>query len=228
MKKTTLILLICFLLFTSNIHSQVITDNTVEDVFLKKMAMGDNAHTVSDYSKINGSPYLIDDFLDSEIYFSEDSVFKIKLRYNIYDNTMEFKHRNVVYAFTNPEIIYKIKISNNTFIYYYNKKKNKKSSYYQVLVWGKTSLLAKKRVRYQSEGKGDGIVDAKPAQFIIVKDKYFIVKDNILLQIKNKKSLLKTLNDKDNKVSQFIKKENISSSNVDDLIKLIEFYNNLK
>ena len=227
MKKILFVFSIYFLLSPLSIFSQYIVSNeTFDKVFFNKITQGNS--NISDYSSIDGSPYLVDDFLDSKIYFSKDSVFEIKLRYNIYDNTMEFKHNKVVFSFTNPEIIYKIDLSGNIFIYYHDKNKNKNSSYFQALVEGNCYLLAKKRVKYEREGKGDGIVDAKPACFVSLKDEYFLsAKDNSLVRIKNKKTIIKTLSDKKNEISKFIKKEKISHKNIDDLIKLVKFYNSL-
>ena len=228
MKKILFVFSIYFLLSPLNIFSQyVVSNDTFDKVYFNKITKGNN-NNISDYSSIDGSPYLVDDFLDSKIYFSKDSVFEIKLRYNIYDNTMEFKHNKVVFSFTNPEIIYKIDLSGNNFIYYYDKNKNKNSSYFQVLAEGKCYLLAKKRVKYEQEGKGDGIIDAKPAHFANLKDEYFLsIKGNVPVRIKNKKTLIKTLNNKSSEISKFIKKEKISHKNIDDLIKLVKFYNSL-
>ncbi len=228
MKKTILIILFGLNFYLpSLIYSQVWT--TQIDEYHLFSEINNNKTDEFKYSEIIGSPYLVDEFITSKIYFSKDSVFEIKLRYNIYENTMEFKHNKVVYAFSNPEIIEKLTISGNLFIYYYDKIKKKKSSYFQVLVSGNCRLLCQKRLKYEPKEGGNGIEGAKPAQFVNLSDKLFLsIENNPPILIKSKKTIKEVLKKHKTKISNYIKKEKISHRDVDDLTKLIKFYNTLK
>ncbi len=181
-----------------------------------------------DYSDIKGSPYWINDFVMSKIYFRKDSVFKIGLRYNVFDQSMEYELDGVVYAISNPDIIEKIEMDNSVFIYYYNLENPKFDSYYELLASGKTYLLAKKEIAYRKAEPQKAIVESEPAKFIIRKDTYYVVIGSALpVYVKNKKALLGIFSDQKEKMQKFIKEEKISCKKSEDLIKLVEYYNNL-
>ncbi|MBN1253277.1 MAG: hypothetical protein JXA16_14150 [Bacteroidales bacterium] len=221
-----------FLIFYSLLNSNIVScqgiNKAVDDFFHYQFIHPGEVNKLS-YSEIKGSPYLTDDFVESKIYLSKDSIFSIHLRYNIFNNQIEFQKENEVYAISNPEIFQKIEILNSTFIYYNDKSDSKKNSYYKLLVEGDCYLLAKNRVRFKEQGEEKPYVGASPAEFIRLKDQYLLfLNENSPIAIKNNKSLKNILSDKKDEISDFIKKEKISCQDENDLIKLITYYNKLK
>ncbi|MEN8121726.1 MAG: hypothetical protein ABFS35_15350 [Bacteroidota bacterium] len=224
--KKNIFYTIFLMIISLQIFAQV--NNTYLDYFREKLRINSKPVKIVDYKDIKGSPYLTDDFVDSKIYFRKDSVFKIPLRYNVFDQSMEYMQNNMVYAISNPEIIEKIEMDNWAFIYYRNNENIKYNSYYELLVSGKSYLLAKKDIGYREAEPPKPIVESEPAKFFKRKDTYYVVIDGALpALVKNKKVLLEIFKDKEDEIEKFIKKEKISYKKRKDIIRLVEYYNGL-
>lgn len=224
--KKTIFYTIFLMIISLQIFAQV-RDVYVDNIYFQR-SINSNPVTTIDYGDIKGSPYLTDDFVDSRIYFRKDSVFKIALRYNVFDQSMEYMQNNTVYAISNPEIIVKIEMDNWVFIYYRNNENIKYNSYYELLVSGKSYLLAKKDIGYKEAEPPKAIVESEPAKFFKRKDSYYVLKGGALpVLIKNKKMLIEIFEDKKDEIGKFIKKEKISYKKRKDLIQVVEYYNGL-
>lgn len=224
MKKTIFYLLA--LISSTSLVAQ--SGNTfINEMYFQKNING--AHVINtDYSEMNGTPYYTKDFVESKVFFTEDSVYKIPLRYNIFEQTMEYMSGSTVYAISNPEIFKEIEMGNQTFVYYYNRENPKKSSYYELLVDGESLLLLRRETYYREAVPTKAMEDAKPPRFFSRPDEYYVVDINkSLIQIKNKKSFAKIYTDKKSEISKFIKKEKISPKKQKDLIQLVKYYNTL-
>jgi hypothetical protein len=185
-----------------------------------------NELDVINYSEIKGSPYLTDNFVESKIYFSADTAFSLNLRYNIYEDRFEYKKNDKVFAIGNPKVIYKIEMLNNIFIYYVDKNNKIKNCYFRLLIEGNCSLVEKMEIRFEEKSEEKPYSGAKPAEFIRLNNKYYLIlryKSPEL--IKNVKIIPEILSDKENDISNFIKKEKISAKDENDLIKLVNYYN---
>ena len=225
MKKINLGIFILFMFSTQTIAQ--VSDVYVDNIYFQKSINLNPVKTV-DYSDIKGSPYLTDDFVMSKVYFRKDSVFKIALRYNIYDQSMEYKENKVIHAISNPEVMVKIEMESSVFIYYRNNENIKYNSYYELLASGKSYLLAKKDIGYREAEPPKPIVESQPAKFFKRNDTYYVVIGGALpVLIKNKKMLVEIFEDKKDEIGKFIKKEKISYKKRKDLIHLVEYYNGL-
>ncbi len=204
-----------------------VRDINVDNIYFQKSINSSPVNTI-EYKDIKGSPYLTDDFVNSKIYFRKDSVFKIALRYNVFDQSMEYQQNNIVYSISNPDKIDKIEMNKWTFIFYSDFKKIKNNSFYQLLLPGKANLLLKKTISYREAEPPKAIVESEPAKFIKKKDTYYVAIGSASpVVIRNKKSLIEIFVDKEDEISKYIKKEKISYKKSTDLIKLVEYYNGL-
>ncbi len=223
----TIFTFLIFTLLTLNSRAQVI--RILDELHFHQVMLADKTINTNSYEHIKGSPYLDANFKESTVYFKNDSAYKIALRYNIFDQRMEYNFKNQVFSINNPQDIKKIEIANRTFIYYYSKNNYQFNGYYQLLTQGKASLLLKREVVFREEEKSDGIVEAKPDRFLKNPDKYYIVisSDEPKL-LKNKKSLKIIFTDKLKEMETFAKKEKISFKKQADLIRLVDYYNSLQ
>ena len=72
-------------------------------------------------SDIEGSPYLNEEFEIGEVLYGEKyKLNQIPLRYNIYNDDIEYKVENSIMAFANPHQIDKVILGNDVFIYLRN------------------------------------------------------------------------------------------------------------
>ena len=69
---------------------------------------------------------------------------------------------------------------------------------------------------------------AKPARFIDLEDFIYLkLEDKDAVRINSRKDILSVLNDRKDKVIKFLKDENLKTSDIEDLKKIVAFYNGL-
>ena len=221
--KRFILNLVLLVSFTLELSSQVI--KLLDDVHFHKVMISDKVITAK-YVDISGSPYWNDNFIKSKLYFRNDSVYSINLRYNIYDHQMEYKYKGVIYAISNPESIYKIEMGKSTFIYFMNRTNYKLDDYYELLVDGKAILLNKHEVVFRDAEKPKGIYEPKAANFQRKPDRFYILLNgNELKELKNKKSIFLIFGKESNMMQNYAKTEKISLRKKDDLIRFINYFN---
>ena len=180
---------------------------------------------------IEGSPYLEKEFRTGAIYTtSKQKVVDIEIRYNIYNDDLEFKNPdNQIMAINDPGTIELADFGAYQMSYLpYETGGKVKNAFFKIIEKGTASLYAKPDVFFQKEEQGDGIKPGKPAQFISKPDVYYIsVDEQPAIKISRKKDLLNVFQQHENAMASFIKKNNIKPSDVDQLRELVQFYNTL-
>lgn len=196
------------------------------DDLLFEQALRATSINANKFSNIKGSPYQTNNFSEGKVTLKGDTSFILPLRYNVYQNSFEYKHGDKIFGIANVENIKEIILNKDKFIYFTSRKDEKYSSYYQLHSEGKCILLSKKRVVYKEAQQGDGIRPTTPPEFMKQKDQYYIINDaSDLVLLSNKKALLKSLSDKSNEIKAYMKENKLSVRNIDDLTKIIDFYN---
>ncbi len=178
---------------------------------------------------IKGSPYLNAEFTLGTVYTNKNVHYtKIPLRYNIYNDVIEFKLQNdSVFAISNPEIIRQIEIAGETFFYYrtaYNK-----AGYFSVKHAGEVQLLSKYNVAFKDAVPAAAFAQATPPTFQPRANTFFIkLKDELPVSIAKKNDLKKIFGKQSDKMLSFIKKEKLNIREEEDLLKLLVFINEMK
>lgn len=187
-----------------------------------------NALTETD---IDGSPYLNDEFITGEIFTTSKTQFSnIPLRYNIYNDEIEFKSpEGNISALGVPEIIDKLVFGDYTMIYApytYAKKMNR--GFFIVIISGKASLYVRPNIDYIKPVPPAAYKDAKPAKFVKKVDTYYIrIGTDAAQLIENKKDLEKVFPDHKKEIAAFIKNNKINHRKEDKLKELVDYYNSL-
>jgi hypothetical protein len=197
---------------------------------INKMQSGDWSKTLSE-SDIKGSPYLNDDFIKGTIFTtSKFQYVDVPLRYNIYNDNLEFKTtEDQVMAIAAPEIVEKVQLGNDVMAYipYTNVKKIRRG-FFKLLEEGQASLYAKSEVLYKEPEEPGAYKEAEPARFINKPDTYYI---RIGLEqaklISNKNELLDAFPDHQEEIAAFIKKNKIKPTKPEKLQALVQYYNSL-
>jgi hypothetical protein len=179
------------------------------------------------YENNIGNPYLFRDFANGEIVTKDNFRYKGKMRYNIYDDEIEYLVHDDKFWVSNPWVLDFITIDSMTFIYYSADNQNKNDgSYYILLVRGDCKLLMKKGVILNDPVVAKPYVDAKPAEFVDRKNFYYILMgDQEPVKITSKQKLLELFPGKTKEMKNYLKK--ISLNKEEDLIKLVEYYNGI-
>lgn len=182
-------------------------------------------------NKINGSAYLSKDFISGSVITKDNIHYQdIPLRYNIYNDDIEFKtKKDECLAISEPKSLRKIIIGDDTFIY--AKKSNKKNArygYYQLLTTGKIQLLTRHHIAFRDAESPNGISQPRPARFERKSSTFFMkIGENIPLQISKKKDIQSIFGKESKQILAYIKSEKINVRKKTQLIKLVRFINQI-
>jgi len=179
-----------------------------------------------------GTPYNKDIFIKGDIYYDNNWRYTdVPLRYNIFNDEMEFKieGRETIYAIEPDKKIQKIIIEEDTFVISdYEEKGKIITGFFKTLTTGKIDLLARLQVEFKEEQPAKAMFDPEPAKFTRRADQYYIkINGDIAQKISNTKKLIGLIGDHKNELSEYAKKEKISAGNESELIQFISFYNSL-
>lgn len=179
---------------------------------------------------IQGSPYLNDEFEAGIVYY--EGKFKISdlpLRYNLHNDEIEYKEKNAILAFADPNSIDKVIIGSDVFIYIPTGKKGVVSGF--VKMWNKNypSVLTKMKVDFLEKEEAKPYVEPKPDRFERGHDKhYLMISQDEIVKIASVKKMIKTLGKHQSELSAYAKKEKISSGDPEELAELLEYYSKLE
>ncbi len=182
----------------------------------------------SDGEVIAGSPYTDDKYKEGIIYYGTDKNQAAPIRYNAYQDLIEYQQNGKALVLDANPGIKKVIVGSETFVPLPNSD-SKKLRYFAVLDSGKITLYSKKNIVFQPFKRG-GKLDGsdQPAEFQKKPDTYYYqLGDGELKEIDNIKSLIAGLPDKQDELSQYVKKEKISAKKEKDLLQFVKYYNSL-
>ena len=179
--------------------------------------------------KVEGSPYLVSEFVKGSIRSGKGTFEGVEMRYNIHQDIIEFKQNNFTYILDpSPDIHlvnmgqYKLVVEKGI--------KNRPYGFYQVLDSGRVTLLAKKTVRYR-EGRAPQALESAPtpARYTTMPDTYYYrVGNGPLVKVTNLKKMIADFPDRHDQLKAFASEEKISSNKGNELVKLVRYYNSLQ
>lgn len=176
-----------------------------------------------------GTPYLNKTFIEGDIYYSKGKFLGIPMRYNIYDDNIEFKQNGSTYILDPSLEIAKIDMGDYALVVARELRGKLKPAYFVLLDSGKVTLMAKKHISFR-ESRPPGPLDsqATPARFSELPDDYFYrIGDGELMKVGSIRKMIESFPDKQKELSQFADREKISSNKEKELIKLVHYYNGL-
>ncbi len=183
----------------------------------------------SSSTKVEGSPYLFDNWkIYGEIFTTDNKVYKIQgLNYNAYSDYFLTKTTTDSVFIFKPSYIEKAIINNRVFKKFMNQKDGA-FNFYEVIANSNDFELLK---RYQKEirtGITNGLTQQKEPDYLILKESYFLNKNDKLTEFAlKKKNILKLFGDRSQKVNKFISNNKLSIKTDDDLKKIFDYYNSL-
>lgn len=222
------------IVINSTLYSQI--QNMVDSYILDEVHRNtfiDNKGSMLDISKIIGSPYKDDDFVQGSVFIEEfNQKIVASLRYNIYNDEMEFidPKDNSIRALVKKEgLIYTIGVER--FIYLNtNNLKNIKAGYYKVLVLNKefASLFVKIKCIYIPEKPAaTTLQQGTEAEFKIKTINLILVDGEMNILKANKKKILRLFSVHQNKLSKYISENKLNMKEERHLLRLISYYNTL-
>jgi hypothetical protein len=184
----------------------------------------------SNFSQIEGSPYLTEDFVEGEIYF--DGKYRlpnVPMRVNLYNGEVEFKNKNAILAIANPERIDKLVIGDDTFIFLDGKATGEISGLVKKWNDDQPAVITKMEIEYKPKEEPKPFEEPKPDRFERSRDEHYLFTENSeVVRIKSVKKLIKILGDHQSELTDFSKKEKISNNDPEELAKLLVYYHSLE
>lgn len=195
-----------------------------------QMEKGEVKNILSE-TDIEGSPYLNYEFINGNVYTKSKTQYTdIPLRYNIYNDEVEFKSlEGSIEAITDPETIEKVTVGDNVLVYIpYLTFKKTNQGFFKLITDGPTKLYARANIQYKEPVPAAPYKDAEPAKFVKKEDTYYIRFGEEAAQlIENKKDLVKVFPDHKKEIAAFIKNNKINHRKEDKLKELVDYYNTL-
>lgn len=229
MKTLALLFFLSFSL-TTFAQSDYQINQAIEFFRTNKMANGEIKNVLTE-KDIEGSPYLTAEFIKGDVYTSSKMQFvDIPLRYNIYNDEMQFQSPDGnIAAIAAPEVIEKVTFGDYTLEYipFVNAKKMRRG-FFKLVVKGNASLYARPNIEYREPVPPGAYKDPEPARFVGKPDTYYIrIGMDAAQKIENKNDLEVVFPDHNKEVAGFIKKNKVNQRKEDKLKALVEYYNSL-
>jgi hypothetical protein len=221
-----ILLLTSLFALTLSATSQDMTGKDLKDHMLIEMTKKTD-HSVTEFE---GSPFLNEQFVTGTVYSSNKKYGAIPLRYNIFNDQMEFQQNNNIYALYPEPRVTKVILGEETYVVEKHDVKGKMAyGYLTRLDSGKMILLSKKVVRFTERQEAKALQSsATPAKFTRVQDVYYYkIGDGDVTKVGSLKNLIESLPDKHEELSSYAKKEKLTTRSAEDLKKLSAYYNNL-
>ncbi len=201
------------------------------DLFNSNQSASGNLNKVLTEADIKGSPFLNDEFVEGSIYTVQKIQYiEVPLRYNIYNDNLEFKTpTDEIQALATPEIVERAVLGETqmTYLPYLQANKTKKG-FFIILEEGKISLYAKPEIGYKPATEPAAYKEPEPPKFIKKSDEYYLrVGTGEAQLISNKKDLIAAFPDNQDKIESFISKNKIKTNKPESLTEVVRYYNSL-
>lgn len=230
--------LTAFLLLAKNAYTQSIKDDSTYLVAAKANIQKQYYESRrselllfqgSDYAEYeaiqNEHPFFLsDDWIIGSLRYNKNVYSNIPLQFDIHSDKLITEHPgNAKKIVLVPQHVSWFTINGHHFVYLDDA--NIPAGYYEVLVDGKTKLLANYHKAFQ-ESTTTGRLEVRVEEI----KRYFIYKNGELLAVKGKSTLLGALDEERSALQQEIKRKRLNFNRTKEkaLIESVTFYNNLK
>jgi hypothetical protein len=228
--KHRVLMLSAFCILISNVIQAQSTNMSLTD-FYKEFKSFNWGRMFDEKNEIQGSPYESNEFVPGEIItISKLHYTEIPLRFNIFNNQVEFKNPDGnILSIGFPEMIDSVLIGKDLYIYYPIKTLPKMQySYLKVLTDKSPTLLQKLNVFLKEAEPAGAYKEAVLAKFERRPDDFYLVTfPGEAKKIDNKKDILENLSGKSSEIEEFIKKNKTKFNKAEDLVQLMEYYYSL-
>ncbi len=177
-----------------------------------------------------GSPYMDEEFTAATIKSSDNQAYeKVPLRYNVYYDLFEVQIEDIVYNLKRGGIVSEVSFPGHSFIYSeYEYLSTEGEGYLELVEKGTYTLYKKYQVVFKEAEPAQPYQDPKPAMFQERDPLFFIsYNENLPVFIKNKNGLLDIAGENEKVLKDFIKDNGLKVRDEDDMVKAVEFLNNV-
>jgi hypothetical protein len=231
MKKT--LLLLSFLTFSTIAgYAQALLNNGTSftmNLFLKEVEKDSRQISQTD-TKLEGSPYLKDEFEGGEVITLRGTFNPVNMRYNIYEDAMEFNMGGRNLAMDPTALIKSITLDRENFVVAdFPFQKAIVRGFVVELVAGNIGLYAKKNISYREATPPKALESAPhPPKMVRLSDTYYLNRPNeAMVKVSGTKDIMELLSGKSAILKKYVKQEKLANKNVEDMAKLVSYANSL-
>lgn len=189
------------------------------------------ANREKSYADVAGSPYAQQDFVTGSVVLENGDTYEaVPLRYNAYEDQIEFKHPNgVVLNLNNPNKLKLIAIGQQQYTYFEKAETppDGLTGYFELLENGEIQLLKRQNIILEKAAPAKAYQDPKPAHFKERPTDYYIHYQNQLFKVNSKKQFFTTFPSLEKELKPFIKKQKLKFRQEEDLRRIINQANRL-
>jgi len=190
------------------------------------------------YEGIKGTPYLFNEWKQGNIYLNDNTYINgVNIKYNIYTDDVLYLHsKSGDSLIIDRSLINSFEISddnsNNLVLFEeisLRPNKNDKSTFVKVIYDDKTKFIIKYTKTFiKADYKGAYSAGRKYDEYIDDYQYYIIKNSDNPVKIKlNKKSVVKALSDKENKIKSYLNEHSLNLNNEDDIAELLQYYDSI-
>lgn len=183
----------------------------------------------SETFRYKGSKYLFDKWNNNVRFNVNEKEYSIEsnVNYNIWDRSLELKLANDSVAKFDVLNFDYLSINNRKFKSFYHEKED---AVFELLAEGDEYTFLKKHSLEVRRLEPDPLMQRKENVAFIKEEQYFILEeDDIIKPIKLKmKSLMTLFKNKESKIKEFIASNDLSYKKEEDVVKVLNYYNQLK
>jgi hypothetical protein len=188
------------------------------------------------YVGVNGNPFLLDEWVTTKkiVLGNGSTIGNYKIKFNTNDNSILFLDSLKNAKVAKPLLIRELRITDSLRLFknycikngFPSIERQTEATYYLVLAEGKCTLLdyqTKAIVTSKNDLSGEISKDFEKS------DTYYLYFNNTMLALKRSKSFLfEILHDKETDLEKYIEENKISFKKIEDITRLINYYNTLK
>lgn len=184
---------------------------------------------VLNYSDIDGSPYAIKDLIQGFVFFHGGDSAVNYLRYNIYEDEMEYLEGNKIKVVMNPYIVKKIYLNDKEYLYKdFLVGLRREQGYMITEVTGSCSVYRRMNVEFEDAKPPASSYDkSTPPTFKRLDDSWLIsMGDNPPREFGlSKKVLLEVFGNESEELESYAKKNNLKVRKPEDFLEIVRYYN---
>ncbi|HLK30787.1 MAG TPA: hypothetical protein VKT28_19575 [Puia sp.] len=226
---------VLFLLITINTNAQDISIS--HDLVRQNVTFFNNEGKLFEnpYINVSGTAFFFDTWKSGIIEIDEHNVFdNVQLRLDLHDQQVHLMNSNGNEIVIKPGAVRKITLFDSTakspmaysFQCGFPSTDNQTTkNFYQILSDGKIKFLKSERKSIKEDK--DSFSGETKKEFVNYEDYYFFVDYKLQRLKKDKTSIVGLMKDKNDKVEEFVQSNKISFKSVDDIKKLVDYYNSL-
>lgn len=177
------------------------------------------------YDEILGTPYPDKNFMKAKISGTTDE--QVPIRYNSYNDEIEFKKEDEVLALPKKTEYGRIEIISPKKTLVLLDTSDELNGYFYEIVNGKNKLYKKIKTKFIDYTPApNGYASDKPANFKKLDPVYYIkTEKGFIKKPKNQKDIINQFPDKKDSLNNFFKSNKIKFDKDDDMVKLVTFLN---